>query len=53
MTGGAGSPVRALGPAVVAGQFTALWVYFAGPLIGGVAAALVYDRFLSRAQAPS
>ncbi len=53
MTGGAVSPVRALGPALVAGEFSALWVYLVGPLIGGIAAALVDDRLLSKAEAPA
>ena len=53
VTGGAVNPVRALGPALVAGQFSALWVYLVGPLIGGIAAAVIYDRFLRRAEAPA
>lgn len=53
VTGGAVNPVRALGPALVSGQFTSLWVYVVGPLVGGVLAALVYDRFLAKAQAPA
>jgi aquaporin Z/aquaporin NIP len=53
VTGGAVNPVRALGPALVAGQFSALWVYLVGPLVGGIAAAFIYDRFLSKAEAPA
>jgi MIP family channel proteins len=53
ITGGAVNPVRALGPALVAGQFTGLWIYMVGPLLGGVVAAVVYDRFLTKAQAPT
>jgi MIP family channel proteins len=52
VTGGAVNPVRALGPALVAGQFTGSWIYLVGPLLGGVIAAVVYDRFLAKAQAP-
>jgi hypothetical protein len=29
-----------------------LWIYLVGPLIGGIAAALIYDRFLTKAQRP-
>jgi aquaporin Z/aquaporin NIP len=36
---------------IVAGQFTALWVYIVGPIIGAVLAALLYDRFVSEADA--
>jgi len=50
--GGAVNPVRALGPMIVAGQFTSGWVYVLGPIVGGVLAALLYDRFVSDADAP-
>jgi aquaporin Z/aquaporin NIP len=36
---------------IVAGQFTAVWVYIVGPIIGAVLAALLYDRFVSEADA--
>ncbi|GAA1297691.1 MIP/aquaporin family protein [Pseudonocardia xinjiangensis] len=52
VTGGAANPARALGPALVAGEFTSLWVYIVAPLIGGIAAAVVYDRFLAKGRAP-
>ena len=42
VTGGAVNPVRALGPALIGGQFSALWVYLVGPLIGGIATATIY-----------
>ena len=51
ITGGSLNPARTLGPMVMAGQFTALWVYIVGPVIGGVLAALVYDRFASQSDA--
>ena len=51
VTGGAVNPARALGPMIVAGKFTAAWVYVLGPIIGGVLAALLYDRFVSEADA--
>lgn len=53
VTGGAVNPVRALGPALIAAQYTHLWIYVVGPLIGGIAAAVIYDRFLAKAQAPA
>ncbi len=52
VTGGAVNPARALGPMIVAGQFTAAWVYILGPIAGGALAALLYDRFLSEADTP-
>ena len=51
LTGGAVNPARALGPMIVALKFTAAWVYILGPIIGGVLAALIYDRFASQADA--
>jgi glycerol uptake facilitator-like aquaporin len=45
------NPARTLGPMIVAGQFSALWVYIVGPVIGGVLAALLYDRFASQSDA--
>ena len=51
ITGGSLNPARTLGPMIVAGQFTAVWVYVVGPIIGAVLAALVYDRFVSRGDA--
>jgi aquaporin Z len=38
------NPARTLGPAVVGGTFTAVWVYFLAPPLGALAAALVYRR---------
>jgi MIP family channel proteins len=51
VTGGSLNPARTLGPALVAGQFDAVWVYIVGPVVGGVLAALAYDRFASQANA--
>jgi glycerol uptake facilitator-like aquaporin len=53
VTGGAVNPARALGPAMIAGQFAAIWIYIVGRLLGGVAAAFAYDRFLARTEAPA
>jgi MIP family channel proteins len=53
VTGGAANPDRALGPMLLAWNFTSLWVYLVGPLVGGVVAAVTYDRFVSRTTAPS
>ncbi|MBA2442014.1 MAG: MIP family channel protein [Rubrobacter sp.] len=52
VTGGAVNPARALGPMLVALEFTAVWVYIVGPVIGGVLAALIYDRFIGKAEDP-
>ncbi len=51
VTGGSLNPARTLGPMILAGEFTAVWVYIVGPIIGAVLAALLYNRFVSRADA--
>lgn len=52
VTGGAVNPARALGPMLVAGDLTSAWLYILGPIIGGVLAALLYDRLMAKSQAP-
>ena len=52
VTGGAVNPVRALGPMLVAGDLTSAWLYILGPIIGGLLAALLYDRFMAQTEAP-
>lgn len=52
VTGGAVNPVRALGPMIVAGNFDGAWVYLIAPILGGIAAAFLYDRLISDAHAP-
>jgi aquaporin Z/aquaporin NIP len=53
ITGGAVNPVRALGPMLVAGDLTSVWLYILGPIIGGVLAAFLYDRTMAQAEAPA
>ena len=38
------NPARTLGPALVAGVFTDIWVYVVGPLAGALAAVVAADR---------
>jgi MIP family channel proteins len=52
VTGGAVNPVRALGPMLVAADLTSAWLYILGPIVGGVLAALLYDRFMAQTEAP-
>lgn len=52
VTGGSLNPARSLGPMIVSGQFSSVWVYIVGPIIGGVAAAFLYDRFIAKGDAP-
>merc|ERR1719336_2787284 len=43
LTGSSMNPARSLGPSVVAGCWSNHWVYWLGPIAGGVAAALIYQ----------
>ncbi|OCT73817.1 hypothetical protein XELAEV_18032781mg [Xenopus laevis] len=46
-TGCGMNPARSFGSAVVANQFTNHWIFWVGPMIGGAAAAIIYDFILS------
>ncbi len=49
-SGGSMNPARSLGPAVASGIFEGQAVYWAGPVVGAIIAAVLYDRlFLRRA----
>lgn len=54
LSGGAVNPARAFGPMLVAGRFPdGWWLYALAPVLGGVLAALLYDRFIKEAEKPS
>lgn len=44
-SGASMNPVRSLAPAIFSHQFFSLWIYFVGPIVGAVIAALLY-RFI-------
>jgi len=46
LTGMAFNPARAFGPALVSGFWQDQWLYWVGPLLGGGAAGLLYDKLL-------
>jgi len=43
ISGASMNPARTLGPAIAGGVWTAHWVYWAGPIIGALIAAFLYD----------
>ena len=51
-TGAAVNPARALGPIIVAwSNWDVALIYIIGPIIGGILAAVLYDNFVSKADA--
>jgi MIP family channel proteins len=46
LTGAAVNPARAFGPALVSGQWIGQAIYWVGPILGGVAAALFWEHLL-------
>ena len=53
LTGASLNPARSFGPAVASGVFEAQVIYWIGPILGGLAAALLYDLlFLPRRPEP-
>lgn len=48
LTGASLNPARSLGPAMATGNFTNLWIYFAGPLLGAAVAVVLYRGILGK-----
>ena len=54
LTGASMNPARTLGPAIASGYWDFHWIYWAGPIIGGIIAALIMNYiFVKKAETSS
>lgn len=52
ISGASLNPARSLGPAIVAGDVSEIWLYILGPIGGGLIAAFLYDLMLRPGSPP-
>jgi glycerol uptake facilitator-like aquaporin len=52
LTGAMANPARAFGPQLVDSSWDDAWVWYAGPILGGAIAALIYDLLYLRPLRP-
>lgn len=50
-TGSSVNPARSIGPALIGGDLSSLWIYLVAPILGAVLAALVYRAVNAEAEA--
>ena len=47
------NPARSIGPAIVSGDLSDLWIYVVAPPVGAIAAVLAYRYLSSKPQSPN
>ncbi|MFQ5956741.1 MAG: MIP/aquaporin family protein [Candidatus Brocadiales bacterium] len=52
ITGGSMNPARTFGPAIASGFFINHFIYWAGPILGGIAGSMFYERLLAGGPIP-
>jgi aquaporin Z len=48
ISGTSTNPARSLGPSIISGQWEGWWIYWVGPILGAVAASIVFSAFAKR-----
>jgi glycerol uptake facilitator-like aquaporin len=48
--GAAVNPARGLGPVIASGSYSGWWISLAGPIAGGIVAAVLYKTFVRKGE---
>jgi glycerol uptake facilitator-like aquaporin len=53
VTGASMNPARSIGPAIASGEWTSIWIYIVGPVLGAVLGALAYQALRTGSLEPA